>query len=42
MSVSNPLQDPTFFQNPYPVFSALRNSSPVTKMPDREADPATW
>ncbi|MEV4555709.1 cytochrome P450 [Kitasatospora sp. NPDC049285] len=31
--MSNPLQDPGFFQNPYPTFAALRSASPVQKMP---------
>jgi len=33
MSMSNPLQDPGFFRNPYPTFAALRNASPVQKVP---------
>lgn len=33
MSMSNPLQDPGFFRNPYPTFAALRSASPVQKVP---------
>ncbi len=31
--MSNPLQDPAFFRNPYPTFAALRSASPVQKVP---------
>ncbi|WP_371494493.1 cytochrome P450 [Kitasatospora sp. NBC_00374] len=31
--MSNPLQDPGFFRNPYPTFAALRSASPVQKLP---------
>ncbi|MGF6826259.1 cytochrome P450 [Kitasatospora sp. MAP12-9] len=31
--MNNPLQDPGFFQDPYPTFAALRSTSPVLKVP---------
>ncbi|WP_101382971.1 cytochrome P450 [Kitasatospora sp. GP30] len=31
--MSNPLQDPGFFRNPYQTFAALRSASPVQKVP---------
>ncbi|GAA4879457.1 cytochrome P450 [Kitasatospora terrestris] len=31
--MSNPLQDPGFFRNPYPAFAALRSASPVQRVP---------
>lgn len=32
-SMSNPLQDPEFFRNPYPTYAALRSASPVREVP---------
>ncbi|MEY9948559.1 cytochrome P450 [Kitasatospora sp. GAS1066B] len=40
MSMSNPLQDPAFFQDPYPTFAALRSSAPVMKMPGGQGRPS--
>ncbi|MFF2045052.1 cytochrome P450 [Kitasatospora sp. NPDC058170] len=31
--MNNPLQDPGFLRNPYPVFAALRSTSPVQELP---------
>ncbi|MFE7564195.1 cytochrome P450 [Kitasatospora sp. NPDC057500] len=31
--MNNPLQDPAFFQNPYPTFAALRSASPIKQVP---------
>ncbi|MEV0537041.1 cytochrome P450 [Kitasatospora sp. NPDC050463] len=31
--MSNPLQDPAFFQDPYPTLAALRSASPVQRVP---------
>ncbi|MFB7666883.1 cytochrome P450 [Kitasatospora sp. NPDC056138] len=32
--MSNPLQDPGFFRNPYPTLAALRSTSPVQEVPN--------
>ncbi|MEU4359350.1 cytochrome P450 family protein [Streptomyces virginiae] len=31
--MTNPLQDPSFFQDPYPTFAELRGAAPVQKVP---------
>ncbi|MCX4751211.1 cytochrome P450 [Kitasatospora sp. NBC_01287] len=37
--MNNPLQDPAFFQDPYPTLASLRNAAPVMKMPGGQGRP---